>query len=322
MIQPDAGHSTEGKVHATAPRDPAVLMRRAIRAVAAAERLLADSAASCERPDADLDRRRAARSVRASTGAADRESDARAATVRRADLRSAVDAYVCQRRAAGDAPDQVLARLKDLLGHGPTYGLLPAARQILLDDVVVWGIRAYHQLGWRELPHGLPVDAEGLAAECLGLLERFGVHALLARLNARTRFRFTGVYRFDPPRLQHLALYDRENPTLRLRGGTSTLAETCCAIVAETGTGFETSAVPFDARLEAHLARQRPVKAYQGVPLRAPDGSVWGTLCHYDLRPRLLPVEELEVLTWIVAYLPECLLTSPLDREGDGATLR
>ena len=316
MTQPDAGHSAEGKVHATAPRDPAVLMRRAIRAVAAAERLLADSVGR-ERREADAERRRAARSAGTSASATDRECERRAAAVKRAELHAAVDAYVCQLRAAGDPADQVLARLRDFLGQGPTYGLLPAVRQQLLDDVVVWGTRAYHQLGWRELRHGPPVDAEGLAAECLALLEGSGVHALLARLNARTRFRFTGVYRIDPPRLRNLALYDRENPSLRLGGGVSALAETCCAIVVETGTGFATGAAHADARLDAHAAQHGPVQAYQGVPLCAANGGVWGTLCHYDLRPRLLPVEELEVLTWIAAYLPASLLTPQLDRGGE-----
>jgi hypothetical protein len=249
--------------------------------------------------------------------AADRAPYRSALAARRAELHAAVDAYVRRLRTAGDAPERALGRLKALLGDTPTEELLPHERRRLLDDVAVAGIRAYHRIGAAASPD-LLTDPEGIVPQCVALLERSGVHALLARLNARTRFRFTGVYRLAPPRLQHLAVYDRENPSL-LVGGSSTLAESCCAIVAETGRGFETSAVHVDARLDGHLARRRPVQAYQGVALHEPDGRAWGTLCHYDLRPRLLLSEELEVLTWIAAHLPRRLLMPHPHEEGSGA---
>ena len=31
------------------------------------------------------------------------------------------------------------------------------------------------------------------------------------------------------------------------------------------------------------------------------DGRVWGTLCHFDVRPRLIPVAEVPVLESVVA---------------------
>jgi hypothetical protein len=134
-----------------------------------------------------------------------------------------------------------------------------------------------------------------------GLVERFsvvfeeeGMHGALAFLNARTRHRFTGVYRFDPPMLRSLSLFDRENPTLRL-GGDTPMRETYCSLVGQMAAPFWTDDAGHDARVAAHPARESVI-AYCGVPIRADDGSCFGTLCHFDLRPRLAPLGELPLL--------------------------
>lgn len=126
------------------------------------------------------------------------------------------------------------------------------------------------------------------------LLEREGMHGALAFLNARTRHRFTGVYRFDPPMLRNVCLFDRENPTLRL-GGDSPMRETYCSLVGEVNAPFLTNDAAADARLAEHPARASVI-AYCGVPLRGEGGLCFGTLCHFDLRPRLAPLGELPLL--------------------------
>lgn len=128
------------------------------------------------------------------------------------------------------------------------------------------------------------------------------VFAVLRKLNARTRFRFTGVYRVDPPFLYNVHLYDRENPDLNLSGGQSVLGDTYCAFVADNGCPFTTPDSSTDCRLDTHAARER-VQSYCGVPIRSAGGLVWGTLCHHDVRPRLVPRPELGALEYVASLL-------------------
>jgi GAF domain-containing protein len=135
-----------------------------------------------------------------------------------------------------------------------------------------------------------------------------GMCAALAFLNARTRYRFTGLYRLEPPLLRNECLFDRENPSLSLGGETTPLAHTYCGIVAATHSAFLVDDSRNDARLTTHPARASVV-SYVGVPIRAETGRVIGTLCHFDLRPRILPLDELTVLESISLSVSEWLST-------------
>ena len=135
---------------------------------------------------------------------------------------------------------------------------------------------------------------------------------VLAALNARTRFRFTGLYRVEPPILRNLVLFDRENPQLRAGGVCCALDDTYCALVASGGAPFTTADAPNDPRLTAHAARTS-VLSYVGVPVRGPSGRVEGTLCHFDARPRLAPAGEMAVLEAVAALLSDALQIDPRD---------
>ena len=144
--------------------------------------------------------------------------------------------------------------------------------------------------------------AEHLAVELTPILVRYGMHAALGLLNARTRYRFTGLYRVEPPLLRNLHLFDRENPALEVCGDISLLEDTYCAFPAATGEPFATPDAPADARLVAHAARGTVI-SYVGVPIRGVDGRVRGTLCHFDCRPRLMPDGEAELLARVAPLL-------------------
>lgn len=131
-------------------------------------------------------------------------------------------------------------------------------------------------------------------------LHRDGVAGLLAALNARTRYRFTGLYRVDPPLLRNVCLFDRENPWLCAGGDINTLDETYCALVAGGAGPVAIADAPRDRR---YLPQAPSVLAYLGVPVLGAGGEVWGTLCHYDVRPRVVPEGELPVLEWAAAEL-------------------
>ena len=120
------------------------------------------------------------------------------------------------------------------------------------------------------------------------------LRSTLAALNARTRYRFTGLYRMEPPFLRNVCLHDRENPSLNVSGDIHMLNDTYCAIVLSSGTPFSTDDAGLDSRLEGHAARGRVI-SYCGIPLRIGE-TVRGVLCHFDGRPRLTPTGEIEFM--------------------------
>ena len=134
-----------------------------------------------------------------------------------------------------------------------------------------------------------------VVTQCAAELQRSGVLAALAFLNERTRFRYTGVYHADPPVLRNVQLFDRENPHLNLSGAVVQLGETYCGITRETNAPVTIADSLQDPRLRAHAARES-VLSYVGVPIRLNNGRPWGTLCHFDVRPRLLAPAELHIL--------------------------
>ncbi len=145
-------------------------------------------------------------------------------------------------------------------------------------------------------------------SEFAATLDRSGLHAALGYLNRRTRFRFTGVYRCEPPVLIIESLYDRENPSLEQCGGVRQLEGTFCSIVFATGDVFATGNAPLDPRLEGFSAR-REIISYSGAPIRMQSGRIAGVLCHYDLRLRLLWEGELRILESVTPYLARYLET-------------
>ena len=166
----------------------------------------------------------------------------------------------------------------------------------------------HHEGSTREAspPRTSPRELARVVAELRLVLLDGGARAALERLNARTRFRFTGVSRADPPLLRNVYLVDRENVALDVSGAVCPLDETYCAITCAREARFATPDARADARLVAHPARQSVI-SYAGVPLRLAGGRAWGTLCHFDLRPRLLPAAETALLEAFAPVLVEWL---------------
>lgn len=148
-------------------------------------------------------------------------------------------------------------------------------------------------------------DLDGLVRTFAHTLERSGLHAALAWLNARTRYRFTGVYRFDGAALRNVALFDRENPGIHL-GNDAVLRETYCGLVASARAPFETADGRRDRRVGTLPARETTL-AYCGVPVMTADAGCAGTLCHFDPRPRLLAAAEVPLLERCAALLAPAL---------------
>jgi GAF domain-containing protein len=136
---------------------------------------------------------------------------------------------------------------------------------------------------------------EHVLTELKEVLERDGVHAGLGVLNRLTMKRFTGVYRFDPPVLRNLYIFDRGNPGDPV-GADAPMRETYCSIVGESEQAFFTEDASGDARLTQHPARGN-VLSYCGALLRSePEQLPFGTLCNFDLIPRSLLPSEIPLL--------------------------
>ena len=148
--------------------------------------------------------------------------------------------------------------------------------------------------------------SDTITDEVVALLACGDIRAALGLLNARTRFRFTGVYAVEAPQLRNVELFDRENPALNVSGATCGLAESYCAFIAAIGCAFATDDSRADDRLRAH-AKRDSVLSYAGVPIRVASGHVVGTLCHYDGRPRFVTSEELGLLEAVAPSFARCL---------------
>jgi signal transduction histidine kinase/DNA-binding NarL/FixJ family response regulator len=158
---------------------------------------------------------------------------------------------------------------------------------------VVAGIVQAAQLEEARRPAGRTAQADVLA-KFERILNGAGIHDALRFLNSRTPHRFTGIYRFDPPTLRNVALLDTDDVG-KTSGDDALIEETYCSIVGAFERPFATADTLQDERLRAHPARES-VRSYCGVLLRRPDGSAFGTLCHFDLAPRDVPVAEMPLL--------------------------
>lgn len=154
-----------------------------------------------------------------------------------------------------------------------------------------------------------PGAESAIAAAVAAFAERLatrGVCAALEYLNARTRFRFTGLYRAEPPVLRNIELFDRENPLLNVGGNVCALDDTYCSIVCITDRPFRAADAGHDRRLVRHPARASII-SYFGVPVRGSGGQVLGTLCHFDVRPRITPAGETPLLERVAPLLAPLL---------------
>jgi len=140
--------------------------------------------------------------------------------------------------------------------------------------------------------------------DVLAMIRLADLHGVLVRLNARTAFRFTGVYRFDGAVLRNVALFDRLHPEAA-RGADAPLGETYCAITGRMNDALLVSNGPRDLRHP--WMRANAVISYCGVPIRSEAGQPLGTLCHFDLAPLPPQADEATYLLCIADRFRHCL---------------
>lgn len=143
-----------------------------------------------------------------------------------------------------------------------------------------------------DLRTGLP-SAE-VARNFARTLQEQGLFEALRYLNSTAEHRFTGIYRFEADWVRSVLLFDRANPHLRA-GADVPMKESYCMLTQQGGGPYCIENAQSDPRLFQHAARES-VLSYIAVHLLDPEGLSWGTLCHFDFRPRPVTDEVIQVL--------------------------
>jgi hypothetical protein len=135
---------------------------------------------------------------------------------------------------------------------------------------------------------------DNITAELERCLADDGIWGALAYLNKRVTHRFTALHIKDVEVLKNVYVHDRDSPAAKPFMNVP-VYETFCALVSATEQPLVINDATQDSRaIEA--VQHAAIKAYCGLPLYRSDGSLFGTLCHYDYVPRDVDAAELEVL--------------------------
>ncbi|HYR29225.1 MAG TPA: GAF domain-containing protein [Thermoanaerobaculia bacterium] len=132
-------------------------------------------------------------------------------------------------------------------------------------------------------------------------LEQNGVRAAIVRLNHHSVHRFTALFRFEGATLRNLHLVDREDSAVE-RCPDMPVLESYCVYVRDAASRFMTENADLDTRVLGH-PKQPTIKSYCGLPLTSTDGSLFGTLCHFDFDPIPFAEAEVQVLEEIAPHL-------------------
>jgi GAF domain-containing protein len=89
------------------------------------------------------------------------------------------------------------------------------------------------------------------------------------------------------------------------------IAASYCAFGA-AGAAFSVSDASRDPRVASHPKREA-LRAYCGVPILRADGSMFGTLCHYDVSPHPVLDETVAAMERVARMLVSSLSAVPLE---------
>lgn len=138
------------------------------------------------------------------------------------------------------------------------------------------------------------------------LVERRDLRALLGAINRQVPYRYSSILRIVDDSLESVWTYDREHPQTDTFPAEKLLRNSYCLNVASTGAPFSIDDALVDPRTVSHPSREA-VRSYCGVPLFRSDGSLFGTLCHYDERPQRVEPGVVDALADVARDLAHAL---------------
>ena len=130
-----------------------------------------------------------------------------------------------------------------------------------------------------------------------------GVRGALQHLNGRTPHRFTSLYRFEGDMLRNVTFFDRQNPD-QAKCEDIPVAASYCVFVRDSGTRFVVQDSWFDEQVRDH-SKRKVVQCYCGVPLVDRDGRMFGSICHFDVKPGIVSRDDIELLEYMADLLRE-----------------
>ena len=110
----------------------------------------------------------------------------------------------------------------------------------------------------------------------------------------------------EPRFFRSIALFDRENPAIHLCGDITVMPKGNGSITRSRANGENNDLAAPDERLRDCLAAQR-ITSYSGIALRNGNATVWGVLCHFDLRPRASVHSHSRVFAAVAGLLGEAI---------------
>lgn len=146
--------------------------------------------------------------------------------------------------------------------------------------------------------------------DLIKILNHRGLGDGLKFLNRRVPYRYTAIYKMvrDEFKLQHLE--DKLNEPVAKMLQSVAYEDSYCQYSIGMGE-FLTSDSGQDARLNGHK-QQGVVGSYVGLPLMHVPGTLFGTLCHYDMEPQpQITNDEFNFLQQACRVLPRYLQRQP-----------
>jgi len=133
------------------------------------------------------------------------------------------------------------------------------------------------------------------------------VRALLMDLNATTSYRYTSILRFlEGGSLESVWTVDRDSARVDEFPPDMPLAASYCVFVEQTRAAFTVADASEDPRVGDHPKRDQ-LRSYCGVPLFRADGTIFGSLCHYDPAPRPVDAAALAEMQRVAGLLAPLL---------------
>lgn len=143
---------------------------------------------------------------------------------------------------------------------------------------------------------GNVIDRTNILAELEDIAGKGDLHGALALLNASSvsRARFTGMYRIEGDTIYGIDTFDRQHPAEAIPVGAPAMTSYCLGVF-ESDAPFATTDSLLDPRLATHVSRET-WRSYAGVPMRTPEGRLFGTICHYDHFPSRMAAADVDLL--------------------------
>jgi len=136
-------------------------------------------------------------------------------------------------------------------------------------------------------------------------LQQGGLSRGLQFLNAPISHRYTAIYRLEDGFLENIDLVDKQDEVKPEFLKTVPLGDSFCQFVLRDGV-FRTSDTGAESMLDGHKYKG-VLLSYTGVPIVGNDGSLYGTLCHFDALSRELPESDFQLLREAARLVPAFL---------------